>query len=157
MLIIATFKHSAYLELALILIEQKGISKEYMIVAPLDKQHHNDNEIDLILVHQDGKTQMDKVFIFGTIFMLLGAIYGFVLVLGPIIWALIGLVVGGVVGLIFDYFIRKKPQNRASSDESEVVLMVQCDTHQTETIERILWNHQALGVSKINGYSGAPQ
>jgi hypothetical protein len=157
MLIIATFKHSAYLELALLLIEQKGISKENMIVAPLDKQHRDDDETDLKIVHQDGKTQFDKAFIIGSIFMLLGGIYGFVLMWGPIIWALIGLVVGAIVGFILDYLIRKKPPKKAGFGESEVVLIVQCDTHQTETVERIIWKHQAIGVSKISGYSSAPQ
>lgn len=152
MLIIATFKHSAYLELALILLEQKGILKDNVLVAPLDKQIRDDDVSDIKIVHQDGKSQFDKAFIFATIFMLLGAIYGFVLPWGPIIWSLIGIVVGAVIGLISDYFIRKKLPNKSSATESEVVLMVQCDTQQTDIIESILWKHHALGISKISSY-----
>lgn len=151
MLIVASFKHSAYLELALKVMEQKGISKHDMIIAPLTKKSEITDEIDWKVIHQNGKSHYDIVFIFATIFMLLGAIYGFVLPWGPIIWAIIGISVGGFTGFFVDYFIRKRPK-KMDNNSSEIVLMVQCNTHQIETIEKILWNHQALGISKVKSY-----
>lgn len=85
----------------------------------------------------------------------IGAIYGFVLTWGPIIWSLIGMILGGFVGFFLDYIIRKKlPKNRGNHS-SEVVIMVQCNPDQIEKIEKILWQHQALGISKIKSYSYA--
>jgi hypothetical protein len=152
MLIVATFKHSAYLELALKQMEQKGISKHDMIVAPLTKQSEITDELDWKLIHQNGKSQYDNIFIFATIFMLLGAIYGFVLAWGPIIWAIIGIIIGGFFGFLVDYFIRKKAPKNIDNNSSEIVLMVQCNTQQIESIDKILWNHQAIGISKVNSY-----
>jgi uncharacterized membrane protein len=152
MLIIASFKHSAYLELALKVMEQKGISKHDMIVAPLTKPNELTDDISWKTIHQSGKSHHDNAFIFATIFMLLGAIYGFVLTWGPIIWALIGIITGGLVGLFLDYLIRKKLPKNMDNNSSEVVIMIQCNQNQTEMFERILWQHQALGIAKVNSY-----
>lgn len=152
MLIVASFKHSAYLELALKQMEQTGISKHDMIVAPLNKRNNNDDESDWKTVHQDGKSQFDSVFIFATIFMLLGAIYGFVLAWGPIIWSIIGMISGGFIGFLVGNFFRKNTQKNMGNNTSEIVLMVQCQTRQIENIEKILWGHQALGISKLKSY-----
>jgi uncharacterized membrane-anchored protein len=153
MLIVASFKHSAYLELALKVMEQKGISKHDMIVAPLTKQNELPDEINSKSINHNGKSNYDNAFIFATIFMLLGAIYGFILSWGPIIWSLIGIIVGGFVGLFLEYVIRRKRPKKRDNNWSEVVVMVQCHSNQIEKIEKILWQHQALGISKVESYS----
>lgn len=152
MLIVATFKHSAYLELALKRMEQNGVSKHDMIVAPLTKQSEIINEDDSRIIHHNGKSHYDNAFIFATIFMLLGAIYGFVLPWGPIIWSIIGIVTGAIVGLFLDYVIRKKSPKNMEKNTSEVVIMLQCNPNQIEIIEKVLWQHQAIGISKIKSY-----
>jgi hypothetical protein len=156
MLIIASFKHSLYLELALVHLEQGGIAKHDMLVAPLDKQASPKRQSDMAIVHKDGHSQVDKAFIAATVCMLLGAIYGFVLAWGPILWALFGFVGGGCIGLATDVLVRKKPSPQHGKDASEVVLLLQCAPEQTEAVESILWNHQALGVSKIDSYPASP-
>jgi hypothetical protein len=156
MLIVATFKHSAYFELALKQMEQKGISKSDLLVAPLTKQSELTYGNDWDAIHKNGKSQYDQAFIFATIFMLLGAIYGFVLAWGPIIWALIGIILGGFIGYFLDYLIRNKTSKNGDNNLSEIVLMIQCDPQQMEKIEKILWNHQALGISKIKSYHYPP-
>lgn len=146
MLIIATFKHSAYLELALKLLEQKGFSKGDMLTAPLATAPQEDmTEFDV--VHKNLEGSYEFSFILAMISMLLGSIYGFVLKWGPIIWATIGIFVGALLGLIIDKWIGKKKSK--PSGESEVVLIVSCDSQETTTVETILWTHQALGVSKV--------
>lgn len=147
-LIISTFKHSAYLELALNLLEQKGISKNNLLVAPLQKPDDTPAS-ELQAAHQNGKSPVDKAFIFAMIFMLLGAIYGFVLEWGPIIWALIGIVVGAVAGLAWEYISKSRQSLKSSTSESEVVLIIECDNDHSNIVEEILWKHQALGISKI--------
>jgi hypothetical protein len=157
MLIIASFKHSLYLELALTHLEQGGIAKHDMIVAPLDKQATPKRQSDMAIVHMDGHSQVDKAFIAATVGMLLGAIYGFVLSWGPILWALIGFVGGGCIGLAADMLVRKKRAPQTGSNASEVIVLLQCAPQQTEAVESILWNHQALGVSKIDSYPAPPK
>lgn len=152
MLIIATFKHSAYLELALKLLELKGFSKGALLVAPLEMQPR-DELSEFNTVHKDGKSPYDLAFILAMVFMLIGAIYGFVLAWGPIIWSMIGIVIGAIFGLILDGLMGKKPFRKSRDTEGEVVLMISCNPQETNTVESILWKHQALGVSKVMNYS----
>jgi hypothetical protein len=130
------------------LLEQKGFAKDSLLVAPLCRQPR-DSLAEFKTVHRDGKTPYDLAFIFAMIFMLLGAIYGFVLTWGPIIWAIIGIFIGAFFGLALDALIGKKPFQKPESAGSEVVLIIQCHREQTDTVESILWSHQALGISKV--------
>ena len=90
---------------------------------------------------------MDLIFIFGTLGMLLGAIYGFVLAWGPIIWGLIGMVAGALTGLLIEMLISRKKVFQKSV-KVDVILFVDCKDSQAEDVEKILWSHQALGVDK---------
>lgn len=152
MLIIATFKHSAYLELALKLLEQKGFSKSDLLVAPLEKQPR-DELSEFHVAHTDGKSPYDLAFIFAMIFMLLGAIYGFIWTWGPIIWSVIGIIIGAIFGIIVEVLMGKKPIRSSKDTEGEVVLMICCNADQANTVEGVLWKHRAIGVSKIENYS----
>lgn len=143
--LVSAFQHSVYLELAIIDLEQMGISKENILALPLDK--NNPNPPSVQAAHKDGTSYVDLVFIFGMVFMLLGAIYGFVLAWGPIIWALLGMVGGALFGLLTEMLIagRKVFQKSVMTD---VILMVDCQDNQVEAVEKLLWSHQALGVAK---------
>ena len=90
--------------------------------------------------------------------MELGVIYGFIWKLGPVLWGLIGLVFGAALGLLLDYFwssIRGKKQlltrnkNKESERAAEVVLVVQCEPHEYQMVEKVLWDNLALGVGKL--------
>lgn len=95
---VSVFQHSYYLELAIIDLEQIGILKENILALPMDK--NNPNPPSVKTAHKDGTSYVDLVFIFSMVCMLLGAIYGFVWAWGPIIWGLIGMVVGALLGLL---------------------------------------------------------
>lgn len=152
MVIIATFRHSAYLELALKLLEEKGVSKGSILAAPLDQKPRDEmNEIGI--VHHDGKSPYDVAFILAMVFMLLGGIYGFVLAWGPIIWAMIGVAVGAIAGLLLDVSMGKHPFRSRRKNASEVVLLISCDEQMSHTVEKILWTHQAFGVSKVKNHA----
>lgn len=142
---ISSFQHSAFLELALSDLEQKGISKENIFVAPLDKSSAVLSDVEK--AHREGASKYELSFIFGNVFMLLGGIYGFIFAWGPIIWSLIGLVFGATLGIVISLFTMKLKWFREKS-KSEVVLIVECEKEQSELVERILWRHNALGVSK---------
>lgn len=149
MLLIATFENSIYIELALSSIEQTGISKEAIFAIPLDKRSEPRQLFDTI--HRaDGFSMIDAAAIIGTCLMLLGAIYGYVLKWGPIIWGIIGAVAGILLGFLIKYIMVKKVNTGTKKITSEVIIMIRCEDHQYEGIERILWDNLALGVARIN-------
>ncbi len=148
MLAIATFENSLFIELAITSIEQKGIDKSQIFAIPIDKRTEPRRLFDTI--HRaDGFSMLDVAAILGTCFMLLGAIYGYVLKWGPIIWGIIGATFGLLLGFLIKLLIVKKSQLGIKKISSEVILMIRCEDHQWETIEKILWDNLALGVAKV--------
>ncbi|WP_078410988.1 hypothetical protein [Priestia abyssalis] len=149
MLVIATFENSRFIELAITALEQQGVSKEKILAAPLDKRTEPRQLFDTI--HRaDGFSMFDAAAILGTCLMLLGAIYGYVLEWGPIIWGIIGAVTGLLLGFLIKLLIVKKGKGKGNKNiTSEVILMIRCDNHQWETVEKTLWDHTALGMTKV--------
>lgn len=144
---ISSFQHSAYLELALSDLEQEGIPKDNIFVAPLGKR--SSNVTNMKKAHQEGASQYELAFIFGTVCMLLGEIYGFILAWGPIIWGLIGLAIGAILGIVTSMIVQKAAWKKKFT-KTEVVLIVECDMNQSKDVERLLWQHKALGVMKTS-------
>jgi hypothetical protein len=150
MLVVATFENSLFIELALSSLELKGITKEKIFAVPLDKRTEQMKLFDTI--HRaDGFSLFDIGAILGTCFMLLGAIYGYVLKWGPIIWGIIGSVTGLLLGFIIKFLLtKKKNSNFNKKITSEVVILIRCEDYQWDIVEKLLWDHHALGISKIN-------
>lgn len=94
---------------------------------------------------------LDGGAILGTACMVLGVIYGFVLEWGPIIWGLIGLGGGFLVGFLLDItFTRvKHSRGRRSEKDPELFVMINCDPHQVDLLKKTLWDHLALGVAVL--------
>lgn len=65
-----------------------------------------------------------------------------------VISASIGLVIGIAIRL-FTEFILKKRKRLFKGKQAEVILIVDCTETQGELVERILWEHFALGVAKV--------
>jgi hypothetical protein len=148
MFVIATFENSIYIELAITALEQQGISKELILAAPLNKRKELRGLFDTI--HKsDGFSLFDGPAILGTCLMLLGAIYGYELKWGPIIWGIIGAVSGIILGFLIKMLMLKKNKRGSKSLTSEIVLMVRCEENKWEMVEKILWDHLALGLTKI--------
>jgi hypothetical protein len=148
MFVIATFENSIYIELAITALEQQGISKELILAAPLDKRKELRGLFDTI--HKsDGFSLFDGAAILGTCFMLLGAIYGYILEWGPILWGIIGAVSGMLLGFLIKMLMLKKNKRGSKNISSEIVLMVRCEENKWEMVEKILWDHLALGLTKI--------
>lgn len=147
--IISTFEHSKYLELAITAIQMKGIPKEDILAVPLDKRGEHAKLFDT-LHSSDGVSLMDLSTLFGAIFLLFGTIYGFLLKWGPILWGLIGLLIGFSLGFFIKFlFIKKYTVNRQNKTLSEVVLIISCSAQQVDLIHDILWSNHALGVRKL--------
>jgi hypothetical protein len=146
--VIATFENSIFIELAITALEQSGISNEKILAAPLDKRAEQRKLFDTI--HRaDGLSLFDASAMLGTCLMLLGAIYGYVLKWGPIIWGIIGAVSGLLLGFLIKLLIVKKNKAGTKKIASEIVLMIRCEEQQWETIEKIIWENNALGVTRI--------
>lgn len=149
MYIIATFKHSISLEKAITAIEMKGIPKDKILAVPLDKRGEKPRIFDTI--HQsDGLSLLDLPFVLGSVLMLIGAIYGFILEWGPVIWSLIGLAAGFGIGIAVKLILNGRcAEKRTGKKASEVVLIIECKDHQLETVRDTLWSHNAFGVRKL--------
>ncbi|WP_312561119.1 hypothetical protein [Anaerospora sp.] len=160
MYVYASFDYSAFLELAISDLEKRGIAREHILAVPLDKRVEERMVLDSI--HRaDGISLFDGAMVLGAILMELGVIYGFVLEWGPIIWGLIGLLSGAIIGFLLDYFYgsifgnKKKGSSRnrvkaGNCNNTEVILTVCCDNSQYEMVEKVLWDNMAFGVGKLD-------
>ncbi|WP_163536257.1 hypothetical protein [Gracilibacillus sp. YIM 98692] len=158
MYIIASFEQSTSLELAISALEQEEITKSQILAIPLDKRTEKRKLFDTI--HRaDGFSLFDVAAVLGTCGMLLGAIYGMVLEWGPILWGLIGLIAGLLLGYLLKMLFVKKQNKKAikQSSETEVFLMIHCTDDQREMVEGILWDNMALGVAKLKDEGVQPK
>jgi hypothetical protein len=150
MYIVSTFDHSNYLELAITAIQMKGIAKENILGVSMDKRGEDRKLFDT-LHSSDGLSLLDLPIILGTLFCLLGSIYGFILTWGPVLWGLIGLLAGLILGFIIKLITTKKYDNRQKKlKATEVVLIIECKENQLDMINDLLWENHALGVRKLN-------
>lgn len=149
MYVIATFEHSLFLELAITSLEQNGISNHQILAIPLDKRQQERRLFDTI--HRaDGFSLLDVAAVLGTCGMLLGAIYGYVLKWGPILWGIIGLVSGVAIGFTLKLvFVKQSTRREMKKRPADVVLIIYChDDKQITMVEHVLWDNTALGVGK---------
>ncbi|NLI11890.1 MAG: hypothetical protein GX425_04540 [Peptococcaceae bacterium] len=149
--IVASLEQSLFLELAITELEEKGIAKNKIVAVPLKKKV-GDSKIFDTIHRADGISLFDGAMILGTVFAILGAIYGTVLKWGPVLWGIIGLFAGFAIGLLLDLLINKRRAagRKTKPIPTEVVLIINCDREQAEMVERVLWDNQALGVGRIN-------
>ncbi|CAG7649343.1 hypothetical protein ACFQI7_26680 [Paenibacillus allorhizosphaerae] len=150
MYIVSTFEQSIYLELVITAIEQKGISNKNIMAVPLEKRKKPRAMYDS-LHRADGVSMIDLAAILGTCFMLLGTVYGFELAWGPIIWGIIGAVTGILVGYTSKWIWLKRKNFQSKPISAETVLIIHCNETEGDMLEQLLWEHLALGVSRIDG------
>ncbi|MGD6965572.1 hypothetical protein ACQCVP_04035 [Rossellomorea vietnamensis] len=151
MQLISTFENNAFLEIAISMLEKKGLKKENIFAVPLDNRTEERMVFDTIH-RSDGTSLIDIGMALGTAFSVVGASVGFKLAWGPIYWGLIGAFIGFMIGfairLVTELVIKKK-RRVLKGKQSEVVLIIDCEESQAELVENILWNHYALGVAKV--------
>lgn len=152
MQVFSTFEHSGYIELAITTLEKAGIKKENILTVPLDNRVQERRLFDT-LHRADGISLFDKGAAIGTAFSVIGASVGFVLKWGPIFWGVIGGAIGFILGFAIDYVIFKvihKNRKNAKGKKAEVILVVECPEELVEKTEKVLWEHLALGVAKLD-------
>lgn len=149
--IVSTFEHSVYLELAITAIEMKGIKKEDILAVALDKKGENVKLFDTIH-SSDGLSLLDLPAILAALFGVFGGVYGYILTWGPLLWGIIAMAAGAIIGLIIKLVLIKKYNDTRHSDKkgAEVVLIIKCIESQLEMVKDLLWSNKALGVSKLD-------
>lgn len=158
MYVVSTFDHSVYLELAITAIQMRGINKENIMAIPIDKKGEGRMLFDS-LHSSDGLSLFDLPAILACIFGIFGGIYGFILKWGPLIWGLIAIATGSVLGFIIKLIVTKKYIIDRQKDKrgTEVVLIIECIESQLEMVKDTLWSNKALGVSKLDYANDAKQ
>jgi hypothetical protein len=150
MYIVSTFEHSIYLELAITAIQMKGIKKENIMAVSMDKKGEERMLFDTIH-SSDGISLLDLPAILAVIFGVFGGIYGFILKWGPLLWGLIAIAAGAIVGFVIKLIITKKYRHRQNDKRgTEVVVIIECIESQLEMVKDMLWANKALGVSKLD-------
>lgn len=143
--VVSTFNHSIYLELAITAIQMKGIPKAKILGVSMDKRGEDKKLFDSIH-SSDGFSMLDLPIIFSILFCFTGSIYGFLLTWGPVLWGLIGIVVGFSLGLIIKWITTKKyNHSQKKLKATEVVVIIECLETQVEMVKDLLWEHHALG------------
>lgn len=150
MYVIASFEHSAFLELAITDLEQKGLPRTAILAVPLSVLQEERRLFDTI--HRaDGASLFDGAAVLGTVGMSLGVVFGFIWAWGPIVWGLLGFFAGGLLGFIIDYAITRRTRvRRANGTAAEVVVMVSCEAKDREMVERVLWEHMANAIGRLD-------
>jgi len=151
MQLFSTFENTIFLELAIKTLEKNGISRDEIFAVPLDNRKEARKLFDSIH-HSDGVSLMDVGMVLATVLSVIGASVGFILKWGPIIWGLIGVGIGFLIGFLirlYAEYVKNKKRRLVKGKHSEVILIVQCEESMSELVENILWSHFALGVAKI--------
>ncbi|WP_374057047.1 hypothetical protein [Rossellomorea sp. FM04394] len=151
MQLFSTFENHIFLEIAIANLEKIGINKEDIYAVPLDNRKESRKLFDT-LHRSDGLSLIDIAMPLATASSVVTASIGFELKWGPIYWGLIGAIGGFVVGLVIRLFLvslKNREKHRLKGKQSEVILIVECDEKKSQIVEKILWEHLALGLAKV--------
>ncbi len=142
--IIATFNHSPFVEIAMHDIEKLGVPPQNIVALPVENL---DSQIHILdTIHRvDGRSVLDGAMMVGTLFMVFGSIYGLVWKWGPIIWGLLGLIGGFLIGLLIELAINKEKIRIFAKRESEVIIKVTCNAILQEELIKALKSRNANG------------
>ncbi|WP_010096085.1 hypothetical protein [Ornithinibacillus scapharcae] len=142
--VIATFDHSMFVEMVIHDIEKMGVPAQNIVALPVENLDSQQHIMDTI--HRaDGGSVLDGAMMSATIFSVLGTIYGFVWQWGPIIWGLLGLVGGFLLGLLVEVVINKKKLNVVAKRKSEVIIEVTCHASLQDQLIKVLKMRKAMG------------
>ncbi|ADU28808.1 hypothetical protein [Evansella cellulosilytica] len=147
MIIVGTFEQSIELEQTISVLEKRVVAREKILVVFMDQKP--------LINEFTGRTRNIHSNAFevgmatGTGTAVIGASIGFVLKWGPIIWGLITVVIGFILGYVIYFLLKRKfYQTRRILKIPEATVIIDCEEHQEKLIKDILWKGQALTVGK---------
>ncbi|WP_281888956.1 hypothetical protein [Paenibacillus sp. YYML68] len=149
MYIVATFQYSIELEMAISDLEKKGIASSSIAAVPLDRQKPKAIHVFDTMNHSDGVSLLDGPAVLGTVFAVLGASAGFIWTWGPIIWGLIGLAVGGLLGGLCEALVFRRWKQlklRRAEEAQDVVVILECQREQAEDVIDLLRDRNAVSI-----------
>ena len=151
MQIFSTFENHIFLEIAISNLEKIGIKRENIYAVPLDHREETRKIFDT-LHRSDGFSLIDIAMPLATAFSVITASLGFELKWGPIYWGLIGAIGGFLIGLanrLLIVMVTNKKKQRLKGKHSDVILIIECEDEKGEAVEKILWEHLAIGLAKV--------
>lgn len=148
--IIAAFEPSDDLEMAILALKRDGIDTSHIAAVPMESTAAKPNLLRSVY-RGTGNGAFDAGAVVGTIGSVLGASFGFELKWGPIIWGLIGLAIGAIVGYLLNKLFVRQDQSRPSVKTS-VVLIVQCQASESNMVSEILGQFSAISIGTLNGH-----
>ncbi|MEL7633805.1 hypothetical protein [Sporomusa sphaeroides] len=150
MYIIATYRQSLNLELAVARLEEQGLGKANIMAVPLQCQRTSVHVLTS-MQDTDGLGLVGGSLAFGTVTMVLATIYGFVWYWGPIVWGLIGLFCGTGLWLTGSIIFRKRKWGKngaCNTGFGQIVLIIRCEPSELQAVKNILSDNmaQAIGI-----------
>lgn len=98
----------------------------------------------------DGVSTMDSMTVTASVGALWGLVWGYRLRLGPVTWAYLGLLGGGVVGLIFDRLIPERRRSRYATRRQKGLVQVEVNVPEPDRYARA---REILMVSEPDQYA----
>lgn len=145
--IFATFKHSNLVEICVNELLEMEISRDKILIVPMEVTSKEVSLLDT-MYQSDGQSLMDLAGVLGTVFMLIGTIYGYVLRIGPVLSGTVGLVAGLLSGVIIDYFWTKR-KNKVTIQKKEfadIIFTVHCERKDKRAIMKVCGKNGALAI-----------
>lgn len=147
MYIASNFEHSIKLEKLITSLTLQGLPRANILAMSMEKKKEDRMLFDRLHA-SDHMSMMDYPTILAALFALFGIIYGFELAWGPVLWALIGTGFGFGLGLLVK-LLATGPRRGAKENPAQVFLLIACSDSQQDMVRDTLWNHGALGVSRL--------
>lgn len=149
MLVIGTFEHSIELEEALVVLEHNGISRNHILVVPMDTDSTPPSQY--IGKSRDRLYKGTEVgMACATASSVIGISIGFVLTWGPIIWALIFALIGFAIAFGIFMLTNKDNHRHLPKKLPEITVIVQCLEDQSILVMETMWKYRVITVGRAS-------
>jgi hypothetical protein len=150
MLVVASIEHTVEAEILITDIVDLGISKENIMVKALEKVPPSEIAGNPEIYYKGTNYSFfDLALAFGTAFSVIGAIYGYVLDWGPIIWGIIGFSIGAILAFFLHRTFNKGSKHIKDYDTSEVLIFVECEQSQHRPLKELFMNYRSNGLAVL--------
>ncbi|WP_347548896.1 hypothetical protein ABFG93_15370 [Pseudalkalibacillus hwajinpoensis] len=99
-------------------------------------------------MHGNVSNRIDSPMGWGTAISVISSAVGFILKWGPIIWGLIGFVIGVLLGFLIQFTLHKVKNKKGNN--TEVFVLIHCTEEEVEGIKELLRTHQTLGMAMVH-------
>ncbi len=120
------FKPSLALELGINALEKEGFEKSKLQLVTLEPGQPGKQRLLDTTYASDGMSLMDGVAISASLGMVLGAIYGSVVFIGPVALGLVGMAGGGGLGFLLDRWKQRKNGPKYTVPTGDIIVVVRC-------------------------------